>query len=140
MRDKKYKQLYLNIFRNSFLYDAKRNNIKSVLDSINKNTNKEITETYKEFSNIILTPRHRSNMSIDILRKEYIQKLKDQGYDGMLDTNDTGIFAESLIYIFNAKKHLSDDISIKDINLKNEAKELKELKKLGFDIKNDNWR
>ena len=129
MRDKKYKQLYLNIFRNSFLYDAKRNNIKSVLDSINKNTNKEITETYKEFSNIILTPRHRSNMSIDILRKEYIQKLKDQGYDGMLDTNDTGIFAESPIYIFNAKKHLSDDISIKDINLKNEAKELKELKK-----------
>lgn len=79
-------------------------------------------------------------MSIDILRKEYIQKLKDQGYDGMLDTNDTGIFAESPTYIFNAKKHLSDDISIKDINLKNEAKELKELKKLGFDIKNDNWR
>ena len=74
-------------------------------------------------------------MSIDILRKEYIQKLKNQGYDGMLDTNDTGIFAESPIYIFNAKKHLSDNINIKDVNLKNEAKELEELTNLGFNVK-----
>ena len=74
------------------------------------------------------------NQTTRLLYNEYVKRIKEQGYDGIIDTNDAGKFAESPIYLFNAKKHLSDNITIENINKQKEIQEVEKIHKLGFNI------
>jgi len=134
MKDARYQVLYKNAFKNSFFYNKKTNNTKKIMDSINNKSDKTIANTYREFSNIILSPKHRMNQTTRLLHNEYVKRIKEQGYDGIIDTNDAGKFSESPIYLFNAKKHLSDNITIENINRQKEIQEVEKLHKLGFNI------
>ena len=117
-----------------FSITKKTNNTKKIMDSINNKSDKTIANTYREFSNIILSPKHRMNQTTRLLHNEYVKRIKEQGYDGIIDTNDAGKFSESPIYLFNAKKHLSDNITIENINRQKEIQEVEKLHKLGFNI------
>lgn len=123
------KKIWNNKTNKSIFIEA-YNNISN--NKLKISNDRYLGKTFNDFSYLILLPEKQQTTFSRYLRKEYFNTMKEYGYDGIIDSNDAGYFADSPIYLFNGKQYLYSKPKIENIRKGVENKEMDRIKELGL--------